>query len=80
MSKYLCRVTEEYHVTTESEVDELIEEARESNIYDLKKSGVQKKEVKEKGEVVDEFYVVVLCKHIQDLKNPEVQVDLHYEV
>ena len=77
MSVYLCSTVETYRADYEHEADELINLARESRLYDLKKSNVQKKEVKAKGEVVDEFS---LTKNIQDPKNPEVNVKLNYEV
>ena len=80
MSIYLCGTVETYRADYEHEADELIAQARESKLYDLKKSSVQKKEVKAKGEVVDEFFLVSLAKNIQDPKNPEVQVELKYEV
>lgn len=80
MSKYLCSVIENYRVDTEVEVDELIETARASGIYNLKKSSAQKKEVKAKGEIVDEFLLVSLTKEIQNPKEPEVYVELKYEV
>jgi hypothetical protein len=80
MSRYLCSVIENYRVDNESEVDELISEARDSHLYDLKKSSVQKKEVKEKKEIVDEFVLVSLTKFIQDPKNPEMNIELKYEV
>lgn len=80
MSVYLCSTVETYRVDYEHEADELINLARESNLYDLKKSNVQKKEVKAKGEIVDEFFLVSLTKNIQDPKSPEVNVKLNYEV
>jgi hypothetical protein len=80
MSVYLCSVVENYRADYEHEADELINAARESKLYDLKKSNVQKKEVKAKGEIVDEFFLVSLTKNIQDPKNPEVNVELNYEV
>ena len=80
MSIYLCSTVETYRADYEHEADELINMARESRIYDLKKSNVQKKEVKAKGEVVDEFFLVSLTKSIQDPKNPETNVKLNYEV
>ena len=80
MSVYLCSTVETYRADYEHEADELINFARESKLYDLKKSNVQKKEVKAKGEIVDEFFLVSLTKNIQDPKNPEVNVKLNYEV
>ena len=80
MSVYLCSTVETYRVDCEYEADDLINVARESKLYDLKKSNVQAKEVKAKGEVIDEFFLVSLTKNIQDPKNPEVNVKLNYEV
>jgi hypothetical protein len=80
MSVYLCSTVETYRADYEHEADELINMARESKIYDLKKSNVQKKEVKAKGDIVDEFFLVSLTKNIQDPKNPETIVKLNYEV
>jgi hypothetical protein len=80
MSVYLCSTVENYRADYEHEADELINLARESRLYDLKKSNVQKKEIKVKGEVVDEFFLVSLTKNIQDPKNPETNVKLNYEV
>lgn len=80
MSVYLCSTVENYRADYEHEADELINLARESRLYDLKKSNVQKKEIKVKGEVVDEFFLVSLTKNIQDPKNPELNVKLNYEV
>lgn len=80
MSRYLCSVVETYRVDNEAEADELIAEARDSRIFDLKKSSTQKKEIKQKGEIVDEFVLVSLTKSIQDPKAPEIQVELNYEV
>ena len=80
MSKYLCSVVETYRVDSEHEADELIAAARGSNLYDLKRSNVQKKEVKSKGEIIDEFFIVSLAKNIQDPKEPETNVELTYEV
>lgn len=80
MSKFLCSVVESYRVDSVAEADELIAEARTSSIYELKKSNIQKKEVKQKGEIIDEFYLLTLTKDIQSPKEPEVNVDLEYEV
>lgn len=80
MSRYLCSVVENYRVDNESEADALIAEARESSICEVKKTSAQKKEVKAKGEVIDEFVLVSVTKFIQDPKSPEIQVNLSYEV
>ena len=54
MSKYLIQTIETYRADTESEAEQLITEAKESTDYELKKHNAEKKEVKQKGEIVDE--------------------------
>ena len=80
MAKYLCNVVETYRVESEAEADALIEEARGSNMYDLTKSSITHKEIKQKGEVVDEYYLVALTKFIQEHKNPTTSINLKYDV
>jgi hypothetical protein len=46
----------------------------------LTKYSSEKKEVKAKGEVVDEYYKISLTKAFTDIKEPEVQVDVIYEI
>lgn len=70
MSKYLISVTETYRVDTEAEAAVLIDEAKKDNKYDLKKYTSQKKERKQKGEVVDAWWRVTLTKHLDDEKEP----------
>ena len=70
MSKYLISVTETYRVDTEAEAAVLIDEAKKDNKYDLKKYTSQKKERKQKGDVVDEWHQVVLTKIFDDEKEP----------
>lgn len=48
MSKYLIKTTEQYRVDTETEVTNLIEEAKSSKIYELKQYNSKKKEVVKK--------------------------------
>lgn len=80
MSKYLCSVVETYRVDSEAEADQLIQEARNSHLYELKKSSTAKKEVKSKGEIMDEFVLVSLTKEIQNPKEPSMDITLNYEV
>ena len=67
--KYLIEVTENYRVETEAEADQLIEEAKASNV--LNKYSCVYKERKAKGEVIDSWYKVVLNKKFTDEKEPE---------
>ena len=65
---------------SEAEADALIEEARNNSIYNLTKSSITHKEVKQKGEVVDEYFLVALTKFIQEHKNPTTSINLTYDV
>lgn len=80
INDYLCNVVETHRVESEVDADALIEEARNSNMYDLTKSSIAHKEVKAKGEIIDEYYLVVLTKFIQEHKTPSIRMTLKYEV
>ena len=69
--KYLISTQETYRVSTESEVEQLIAEAKEASEYDLAKYTREYKEKKLKGEVVDSWFRVTLTKKFADEKNPE---------
>lgn len=79
MAKYLIETTEYYRVDTEQEVEQLINEAKENNLYELDKYSRQQKEVKQKGEVVDSWFRVCLKKKITNEKEPESQIKIKYE-
>ena len=53
MSRYLLEVTEKYRADTENEALQMIQDAKESSQYVLKKQSYTYKEAKQKGEVVD---------------------------
>ena len=62
MAKYLVTTVETWRVSTETEAAQMIEAAKKDNHYELKKSSAEKKEAKQKGEVVDEWVKVQLTK------------------
>ena len=78
--RYLIQTTEVYRADTEPEVQGLIQEAKEAREYVLAKYSSEKKEVKAKGEVVDEYHKVQLTKVFTDIKDPDVQADVIYEI
>lgn len=80
MSKYLIQTTEVYRADSEIEAQEIIGAAKAAAEYTLTKYSSEKKEVKAKGEVIDEFYKITLAKTFTDIKDPEIQVDVIYEV
>ena len=80
MSKYLIQTTEVYRADSETEAQEIIGAAKAAAEYNLTKYSSEKKEVKAKGEIVDEFYKVTLAKTFTDIKEPDAQVEVIYEV
>ena len=78
MSKYLIQTTEMYRVDSESEAKNLIEDAKTSSIYELKKYTSEYKERKQKGEVVDAWWKVVLTKTFTDEKEPMGSAEVGY--
>lgn len=78
--RYLIQTTEVYRADTEAEAQGLITEAKQSGEYVLSKYSSEKKEVKVKGEVVDEYWKTTLVKTFTDIKAPEVVANVIYEV
>ena len=68
MSSYLVKVTEQYRCDSENEAISLIEEAKKSDQYTVIKSSDEIKNVKQKGEIVDEFHRVIITKEFNEEK------------
>lgn len=80
MSKYLIQTTEVYRADSEIEAQEIIGAAKAAAEYTLTKYSNEKKEVKKGGEVIDEYHKVQLTKVFTDIKSPDTQVDIIYDV
>lgn len=78
MFEYLINTTEVYRVDTEKEAAELINNAKQNREYDLAKYSSTKKERKQKGEIIDEWYQVTLVKKFNDEKEPTDHISLCY--
>ena len=78
MAKYLISVTETYRVDTETEAAKIIEEAKVDGKYVLSKNSSFKKERKQKGEIVDEWYKLTLTKVFDDEKEPVGSATIEY--
>lgn len=78
--RYLIQTVETYRADTEAEAQGIITEAKEAEEYTLTKQVSEKKEVKAKGEVVDEYYKVTLTKVFTDIKEPDAVASVIYEV
>lgn len=78
MAKYLITTCETYRVEIESEATSLIEAAKKDNHYELKKYTSQKKNKKQKGEIIEEWILVTLTKAFTDEKEPEFRTEVSY--
>lgn len=78
--KYLIQSTEIYRASNEAEAQELINEAKQAGEYELAKYSSEKKEVKSKGEVIDEYMKVSLTKTFNNIKEPITMATITYEV
>ena len=80
MSKYLIKTTEEHRADSEREVAELIDAAKNDGRYILSKYSSVKKERKQKGEIIDEYYIVTLVKVFDDAKEPCGEAQVEYKI
>lgn len=80
MAKYLIKTTEEHRADSEREAAELIEAAKKDGRYTLSKYSSVHKERKQKGEVVDDYYMVTLVKTFDDPKEPCGEASVEYKI
>lgn len=78
--KYLITNTEVYRVETEEEAELLINEAKADSKYVLTKYNCEKKERKQKGDVIDSYFKVSLVKSFNEEKDPITDITVSYEV
>ena len=79
MSKYLIKVDETYRADTEAEAAQLINDAKADHSFVLSKYSSVQRQRKAKGEVVDEWYRVVLTKVFDDEKEPIGSTTVSYD-
>ena len=80
MSKYLCQVQETIRVGSVNEVEQLHKDLKKDNRFELKKFEYTNKEVKQKGEVVDEYELVKATLVFNNEKEPDCSVDVDFKV
>ncbi len=80
MSKYMISDTTVYRVGTVDEVELLHEELANDPTFDLVSFSYKTKQLKQKGEIVEEWQLVTAKKVFTDEKMPNAQVDVNYKV
>jgi hypothetical protein len=78
--KYLLNTTEIYRVSSEDEATALIEEAKNEKGYILTKYSSQYKEKKQKGEVIDFYWLVSLTKEFNKQNEPNNDIAVEYKL
>lgn len=77
---YITKVTEEHRVGSEDEAARLIEAAKKDNRFTVLKSSTVYKTIKEKKEIVEEYWLTTLVKQFTDAKEPDCTVTIEYKV
>ena len=78
--KYLISTVETYRIDTEAEVEQMIADAKDDSRFVLTKYNCEHKDVKEKGDIIVEYFKVTLTKSFNDIKDPYEDVKINYEV
>ena len=78
--KYLISVVETIRVANVSEVEKLHTVLKEDKRFELKKFEYSHKEVKSKGEVIDEYELVKATLIFNNEKDPLCSVKIDYTV
>lgn len=78
--KYLIKTVETYRVANEAEAKQLIEESKVDRNFTLSKYSSEYKNAKAKGEIVDEWYRVILTKDFTPEKEPDCTTTVNYNV
>lgn len=79
MSRYLVKTTDVYRVDSVGEVEEFHRELKGDPHFELESFAYQQKQVKQKGEIVDEYCLVTVKKKFNDPKEPISDVEIKYE-
>lgn len=80
MAKYLCQVVETIRVSTVNEVEKLHKELKEDRRFELKKFEYAHKEIKQKGEVIDEYELVKATLVFNSEKEPTCTVKVDFNI
>lgn len=76
----LINSVDTYRVSSVEEVEQLHQELKENDNFDLVSFSYKTKQIKSKGEVIDEYQLVTAKKVFTDEKEPCSDVRITYEV
>ena len=79
MSRYLLKAVDTYRVPDEAAVEELHDELLNDPCFDLVGFSYKVKQIKAKGEIIEEYMVVQATKVFTEEKSPEEVYSVSYE-
>ena len=79
MSRYLLKAVDTYRVPDEAAMEVLHEELLNDTTFDLTGFSYKVKQIKAKGEVIEEYMVVQATKQFTNEKDPEDVFVVNYE-
>lgn len=78
--KYLCQIVETIRVPNVNEVEKLHTELKEDKRFDLKKFEYAHKEIKSKGEIIDEYELVKATLIFNNEKDPTCSIKIDFNI
>ena len=78
--RYLLKAVDTYRVPDEAAVETLHDELLNDPCFDLVGFSYKTKQIKAKGEVIEEYQVVTAKRVFNEEKDPEYKVDITFEV
>lgn len=78
--KYLISSVDTFRVETVEDVQALHEELRNDTHFTLAAFSYKTKQIKEKGEVIEEYQLVTAKKLFNNEKEPDSSIEINYEV
>jgi hypothetical protein len=78
--EYLISSTDVYRVSTVADVETLHEQLIQDSRFTLTAFSYKTKQVKSKGEIIDEYQVVSAKKVFNEEKEPNTYIGIDYEV
>lgn len=78
--EYLVSTTDVYRVSTVADVERLHEDLQADPHFTLVAFSYKTKQIKAKGEIIDEYQVVTAKKAFNNEKEPDTYITIKYEV
>ena len=78
--KYLLNVVETYRLEDENQVEAFLKELKADDRFIVTRYSSTKKEIKAKGEIIDEYIKFSVTKTFNSEKEPENEVSIDYNV